>query len=140
VGGFGDHDVTRLGISALLSIPIGGIPKIESSAFVVLGSGCVDSVAGKPFLTGSNEIPSVVGDSEGGGDLRGPWEFDGGVLDSGYGTVTRCSPPSRLSPDRGSGGHPLRLRFLVLVIVQIPEQVGGVHDVRPPEVVYLYAC
>jgi len=133
VGGFGDHDVTRLGISALLSIPIGGIPKIESSAFVVLGSGCVDSVAGKPFLTGSNEIPSVVGDSEGGGDLRGPWEFDGGVLDSWYGCTSRCSPG-------GSGGHPLRLRFLVPVIVQIPEKVGGIHDVRPPEVVYLYAC
>jgi hypothetical protein len=134
VVGFDDGDVPEIAVSSRLTLAIPGKPKIDSKALVVLGSGSVDAVPGVPFPAAGDEVSPVVGEGEGWGHLWGLRKKNGGVFDSGQGNGRGGWRPSRLGlPRRFFLQRPVLL--VGIVIVQVPEQVRGLHDVGPPEVV-----
>ena len=134
--GLDDGDVPEVPVSARLTFGIPGQPKIDSKALVMLGSGRVDAIPGVPLSPTGDEVPPVVCEGKGGGHLWGVRKKNGAVFDAGLGNG---SPGSWVTVGRDFD-H--RRDFLVgVVIVQVSEEVGGVHDVGAPEVVVLfYIC
>jgi len=67
MGGFGDDDVPETGVSSNLLGTPGGIPNIDSSSRVVLGSRAVDAIPRVPFPPAGDDITPPFGDSESAG-------------------------------------------------------------------------